>query len=145
MVWGGARGGEAFADGAGGDGLLHVFVPHATAGVALMETGSGSEEDLEETVGRLLHGRAQHVDLVSRHWQGARALAGEIPAAVEEFTRALAIRPDRGQWLITMDLPTWLDLLKEYKFFHDSPIRIEVKRYARSSLHSTWRQKFGGP
>jgi secondary thiamine-phosphate synthase enzyme len=29
-----------------GDGLLHVFVPHATAGVALIETGAGSDEDL---------------------------------------------------------------------------------------------------
>lgn len=37
-----------------GDGLLNVFLPHATAGLALMETGSGSEGDLEETVGRLL-------------------------------------------------------------------------------------------
>ena len=37
-----------------GDGLLSVFVPHATAGVALMETGSGSESDLEELLGRLL-------------------------------------------------------------------------------------------
>jgi secondary thiamine-phosphate synthase enzyme len=45
---------EAFAGDAGGDGLLHVFVPHATAGVALMETGSGSEADLEEAVRRLL-------------------------------------------------------------------------------------------
>ena len=30
----------------GGDGLLHVFVPHATAGVALLELGSGSDQDL---------------------------------------------------------------------------------------------------
>ena len=37
-----------------GDGLLSVFVPHATAGVALMETGSGSEADLEELLGRLM-------------------------------------------------------------------------------------------
>lgn len=44
---------RAFAS-AGGDGLVHVFVPHATAGVALMETGSGSEEDLEELLRRLL-------------------------------------------------------------------------------------------
>jgi secondary thiamine-phosphate synthase enzyme len=29
-----------------GDGLLNVFVPHATAGVAIIETGSGSEHDL---------------------------------------------------------------------------------------------------
>lgn len=37
-----------------GDGLLSVFVPHATAGIALIETGSGSEADLEELLGRLL-------------------------------------------------------------------------------------------
>jgi secondary thiamine-phosphate synthase enzyme len=35
-------------------GLLHVFLPHATAGLALMETGSGSEADLAEVVERLL-------------------------------------------------------------------------------------------
>ena len=28
------------------DGLLHVFVPHATAGIALIETGAGSDDDL---------------------------------------------------------------------------------------------------
>jgi secondary thiamine-phosphate synthase enzyme len=44
----------AFAAEAGGDGLLHVFVPHATAGLAVMETGSGSEEDLEAVLDRLL-------------------------------------------------------------------------------------------
>jgi secondary thiamine-phosphate synthase enzyme len=43
-----------FASSSGGDGLLHVFAPHATAGLALMETGSGSEEDLEELLQRLL-------------------------------------------------------------------------------------------
>ena len=36
-----------------GDGLLHVFVAHATAGVALMETGSGSESDLEHLLERI--------------------------------------------------------------------------------------------
>ena len=35
----------SFCEG-GGEGLLNVFVPHATAGLALMETGSGSETDL---------------------------------------------------------------------------------------------------
>jgi len=35
-----------FAREAGGDGLLHVFVPHATAGLAILETGSGSDRDL---------------------------------------------------------------------------------------------------
>ena len=43
----------AFVRQTSGDGLLHVFVPHATAGVALMETGSGSERDLEDVLTRL--------------------------------------------------------------------------------------------
>lgn len=37
-----------------GDGLVHVFAPHATAGLALIETGSGSETDLAELLARLL-------------------------------------------------------------------------------------------
>ncbi|HEY7464583.1 MAG TPA: secondary thiamine-phosphate synthase enzyme YjbQ [Candidatus Limnocylindria bacterium] len=55
------------ADGA--DGLLNVFVPHATAGVVIMEVGSGSDDDLLEALDRLLprddrwrhrHGSAGH-------------------------------------------------------------------------------------
>jgi secondary thiamine-phosphate synthase enzyme len=38
----------------GGDGLVNVFAPHATAGIALMETGSNSEDDLEDVLNRLL-------------------------------------------------------------------------------------------
>jgi secondary thiamine-phosphate synthase enzyme len=45
---------RAFAAEAGADGLVHVFLPHATAGLALMETGSGSEEDLDAALERLL-------------------------------------------------------------------------------------------
>ncbi len=37
-----------------GDGLVHVFVPHATCGLAIIETGSGSESDLQDALGRLL-------------------------------------------------------------------------------------------
>jgi len=36
------------------DGLLTVFVPHATAGIVIMELGSGTEEDLLATLERLL-------------------------------------------------------------------------------------------
>ena len=52
-----------------GDGLLSAFAPHATAGLALMELGSGSEADLEDVLHRLLprddryrhrHGGAGH-------------------------------------------------------------------------------------
>jgi len=45
---------RAFAGEAGGDGLLQVFVPPATAGVALLETGSGSEADLADAVARVV-------------------------------------------------------------------------------------------
>lgn len=37
-----------------GDGLLHVFVPHATAGIAILETGSGSDDDLLAALDDLL-------------------------------------------------------------------------------------------
>src|SRR5919107_4856802 len=37
-----------------GDGLLHVFVPHATAGLAIIETGAGSDDDLLSALGDLL-------------------------------------------------------------------------------------------
>ena len=47
---------QEFAAGSagGGDGLLHVFVPHATAGLALIELGSGSDRDLLGVLSRLL-------------------------------------------------------------------------------------------
>lgn len=57
---------ERFCHGRG-DGLVHVFVPHATAGVALLELGSGSEDDLAELVGRLLPRDDRY-----RHRHGAR-------------------------------------------------------------------------
>lgn len=37
-----------------GDGLLHVFVPHATAGLAIIEVGSGSDDDLLSALDDLL-------------------------------------------------------------------------------------------
>ncbi len=52
-----------------GDGLCNIFVPHATAGLAIIETGAGTEDDLIETLDRLLprddrwrhaHGSAGH-------------------------------------------------------------------------------------
>src|SRR3954467_2682949 len=36
------------------DGLLHVFVPHATAGLAIIETGAGSDDDLLAQLDQLL-------------------------------------------------------------------------------------------
>ncbi len=44
---------ERFLSGRG-DGLLHVFVPHATAGLAIIETGAGSDDDLLTALDELL-------------------------------------------------------------------------------------------
>jgi secondary thiamine-phosphate synthase enzyme len=37
-----------------GDGLLHVWVPHATSGLAILETGAGSDDDLLAAIDHLL-------------------------------------------------------------------------------------------
>ena len=43
-----------FCRSSGADGLLNVFVPHATAGLAIIEIGDGSEPDFAELLERLL-------------------------------------------------------------------------------------------
>jgi secondary thiamine-phosphate synthase enzyme len=87
----------AFARDAGADGLVHVFVPHATAGVALIETGSGSESDLEEAVERLLPREDRYA-----HRHGSEGHGGDhlLPAFVSS---SLAIPVVGGQLL----LGTW--------------------------------------
>lgn len=49
------------------DGLLHVFVPHATAGLAIIETGAGSDEDLLAAIDELLPAQDKW-----RHRHGSR-------------------------------------------------------------------------
>jgi len=56
----------AFSSGRG-DGLLSVFVPHATAGVAVLELGSGSDEDLLRVLADLLPADDRY-----RHAHGSR-------------------------------------------------------------------------
>ena len=53
---------SAFVREVGGDGLLHVFLPHATAGLALIELGAGSDRDLVDHLDTLLprDGRWRH-------------------------------------------------------------------------------------
>lgn len=88
---------DAFASRVGGDGLLHVFLPHATAGLALMETGSGSEPDMEELVARLLPRDTRY-----RHQHGSTGHGGDhlLPAFVSP-SLILAIEAGRvvlGTW-----------------------------------------------
>jgi secondary thiamine-phosphate synthase enzyme len=70
-----------FTDGRG-DGLLHVFVPHATAGIALLELGSGSDEDLLAALRELLppDDRWQH-----RHGSPGHGRSHVAPALVPPY------------------------------------------------------------
>jgi secondary thiamine-phosphate synthase enzyme len=72
---------QAFVAGEG-DGLLHVFVPHATAGVAIIETGSGTEPDLLRAVEDLLpaDGRWRH-----RHGSAGHGRDHVLPALVAPY------------------------------------------------------------
>jgi secondary thiamine-phosphate synthase enzyme len=80
-----------------GDGLVNVFVPHATAGVALIETGSGSESDLADAVDRLLPR-----DDVYRHRHGSRGHGRDhvLPAFVAPSITIPVIdgEPALGTW-----------------------------------------------
>ena len=80
-----------------GDGLVNVFAPHATAGLALMETGSGSEEDLAATLDQLLprDDRYRH-----RHGSPGHGADHLLPALVSP---SLSVPVQRGRML----LGTW--------------------------------------
>ncbi len=87
---------ERFCHGRG-DGLVHVFVPHATAGVALLELGSGSEDDLAELLGRLFPRDDRY-----RHRHGARGHGGDhvLPVLVSPSLSLPVLdgRPSLGTW-----------------------------------------------
>jgi hypothetical protein len=61
----------------------------------------------------------------------------------------LATRPDRGRWLLTMDLETFASLLNSHDRealslgYSRDGLHIEVKRYARFVVHSIFEKKFG--
>ena len=80
-----------------GDGLLHVFVPHATAGVALIETGAGSDEDLLRALDDVLppDNRWRH-----RHGSAGHGRDHVVPAFVAPYATVpvLAGRLALGTW-----------------------------------------------
>jgi secondary thiamine-phosphate synthase enzyme len=88
---------ERFVGEVGVSGLVHVFVPHATAGLALMETGSGSEADLEELLERLLPRDDRYA-----HRHGSIGHGGDhlLPVLVPP---SLVLEADRGRLV----LGTW--------------------------------------
>lgn len=80
-----------------GDGLCHVFAPHATAGVALVETGSGTEQDLAEALERLL----PTADIYThRHGSLGHGRDHVLPAFVSPALTLPVLdgRPQLGTW-----------------------------------------------
>ncbi len=65
-----------------GDGLLHLYVPHATAGLAILETGAGSDDDLLAALADLLPAddRWQH-----RHGSPGHGRSHVMPALVPPY------------------------------------------------------------
>jgi secondary thiamine-phosphate synthase enzyme len=87
---------EGFCRGRG-DGVVIVFVPHATAGVAVMETGSGSEGDLAGALERLLPTQD-----IYRHRHGSTGHGRDhvVPAFVAPSMTVPVLdgRPALGTW-----------------------------------------------
>jgi secondary thiamine-phosphate synthase enzyme len=80
-----------------GDGLLHVFVPHATAGLAILETGAGSDDDLLAALDELLpaDGRWRH-----RHGSPGHGRDHVLPAFVPPYATLPVVggRLQLGTW-----------------------------------------------
>jgi secondary thiamine-phosphate synthase enzyme len=79
------------------DGLLHVFVPHATAGIAIIETGAGSDDDLLSALEDLLPAddRWRH-----RHGTPGHGRSHVMPALVPPYATVpvLGGRLALGTW-----------------------------------------------
>lgn len=80
-----------------GDGLLHLFVPHATAGIAILETGAGSDDDLLAALRDLLPGddRWRH-----RHGSRGHGRSHVMPALIPPYASVpvLSGRLALGTW-----------------------------------------------
>jgi secondary thiamine-phosphate synthase enzyme len=80
-----------------GDGLLHVFVPHATAGLAILETGAGSDDDLLAALGDLLPAddRWKH-----RHGSPGHGRSHVMPAMIPPYASVPVVggRLALGTW-----------------------------------------------
>ena len=89
--------GAFLAEAQASDGLLHVFVPHATAGLAILETGAGSDDDLLTALDDLLprDERWRH-----RHGSSGHGRDHVLPALVPPYASVpvLAGSPALGTW-----------------------------------------------
>jgi secondary thiamine-phosphate synthase enzyme len=101
-----------------GDGLLNVFVPHATAGVAILELGAGSDDDAVEAIDRILprdnrwshrHGSAGHgadhvLPVIVAPSVVVPVVAGRLGLGTWQSIALLDPNPDNAQRTIRLSL-----------------------------------------
>ena len=101
-----------------GDGLLNVFVPHATAGLVVVELGAGSDDDLMATLDRLLprddrwrhrHGSAGHgadhvLPLLAAPSLVVPVVAGRLELGTWQSIALLDPNPDNADRTIRLSL-----------------------------------------
>lgn len=95
----------------GADGLLHVFVPHATAGLAVLELGSGSDDDLLAVLRELLptergwrhahgsrgHGRAHVLPALCPPYATFPVVAGRLALGTWQRIALVDLNVDNAQ------------------------------------------------
>ena len=100
------------------DGLLHVFVPHATAGIAIMETGAASDEDLLMALGNLLpaddrwlhrhgsrgHGRSHVLPALIPPYATVPIVAGRLALGIWQSICLVDLNVDNAQRQVRLSL-----------------------------------------
>ncbi|MEU1981493.1 YjbQ family protein [Nocardia sp. NPDC019395] len=109
-----------FARAAGGDGLLHIFVPHATAGVAVLELGSYSDDDLLAALRELLpaddrwrhahgsrgHGRSHVMPALIAPYATVPVLDGELALGTWQSIALVDVNVDNPDRQVRLSLLT---------------------------------------
>lgn len=101
-----------------GDGLLHVFVPHATAGVAVLELGAGSDQDLLAALRDLLpaddrwrhahgsrgHGRSHVLPALVPPYATLPVLGGELALGTWQSVALVDLNVDNAERTVRLSL-----------------------------------------
>ncbi|RBO84223.1 YjbQ family protein [Nocardia puris] len=109
-----------FARESGGDGLLHMFVPHATAGVAIIELGAGSDDDLLAALRELLpaddrwrhahgspgHGRSHVMPALIPPYATVPVLGGELMLGTWQSIALVDLNVDNPERSVRLSLLT---------------------------------------
>lgn len=109
-----------FAASASADGLLHVFVPHATAGIAILETGAGSDDDLVAALEDLLpsddrwlhrhgspgHGRSHVMPALIPPYATVPVLSGSLALGVWQSICLVDLNVDNADRTVRLSMLT---------------------------------------